>query len=269
MYNRPELVDLLSQMVRHGKVFELGHMLEPGIPHHPLHPPFMFSLGRMHGDMGDQGPYSSANEIFCTGGHTGTHLDALGHISCDGRIFGDEDVASVQDKHRGLSTHGIDATEPILMRGVLLDVARARQRDMLDHAYTVTPDDLESALQLAQVKLKPGDAVLIRTGWAQNWATPRKFTSRDRGTPGVGLDGARWLVEQGMALTGSDTMSYEVMPSTLPVHRYLLVEQGVQIMECLNLEELSETGCYEFLFACLPLRIRGGTGSPIRPIAIC
>lgn len=269
MYNRPELVELIPQLVRQGKIFELGHPLEPGIPHHPNHPPFLFSIARMHGDLGWQIPYSGSNDIFTAGGHTGTHLDAIGHIACsEGKIFGGLDAEAVQEK-TGLKVHSIDLVEPIIQRGILLDVARARNQSILPAGYEVTPDDLEAAVQLAGVEIREGDAVLIRTGWAQHWHTPRRFASPEEGAPGVGVEGARWLVERGMRLAGGDTLAFEKTPSTLPVHVYLLVEQGIQIMECLNLEDLGAAQCYEFVFICLPLRIKGGTGSPIRPIALC
>ena len=267
MYGRPRLAEQLRQWVSRGDIFELGHVLEPGIPHHPLHPPFLFSMARMHGDY-RHGSYSAANDIFCTGGHTGTHVDAIGHISCDGRLHGDVGADSVQHKLQGLSRFGIDTTEPILCRGVLLDVPGALGRDVLDPAYEITPDDLEAACRHGGVQIEAGDAVLVRTGWARYWHEPRRFASPDEGAPGVGLEAARWLVEQGMGLAGGDTIAYEVVPSTMPVHMFLLVEKGIQIMEMLNLEELARERCYTFLFVCLPLRIRGGTGSPIRPIAI-
>lgn len=268
MYSRPELAGQVAQLVREGNIFELGHPLEPGIPHHPNHPPFLFSIARMHGDLGWKVPYSGSNDIFTAGGHTGTHLDAIGHIACDGRVHGGLQAEAVQDKLRGLSVHSIDQVEPIIRRGILLDVAAARGETVLPAGYEVTPSDLEAAVNYAGIQLQKGDAVLIRTGWSRYWPNPRQFASPEAGTPGIGVPGAKWLVERGMGLAGGDTLAFEVTPSGLPVHVYLLVEQGIQIMECLNLEELSEARCYEFLFICLPLRIKGGTGSPIRPIAV-
>jgi kynurenine formamidase len=85
----------------------------------------------------------------------------------------------------------------------------------------------------------------------------------------VTLEAARFLVEAGMRLTGADTTAYEVVPTkSMEVHVFLLAEQGIQIMEMLNLEELARERIHCFVFIVIPLKIKGGTGSPIRPIAI-
>jgi len=91
----------------------------------------------------------------------------------------------------------------------------------------------------------------------------------EEGVPGVVEDGARFLASKKIAFTGADTTAYEKVPSLdLPCHVILLMENGIQIMEMVNLEELSREAVYTFLFIALPLKIKGGVGSPIRPIAI-
>ena len=111
--------------------------------------------------------------------------------------------------------------------------------------------------------------VLIRTGWMKFWDDRKKYLSIDQGVPGVVEEGAQFLASKGVSFTGTDTTAYDkVPPHHLPCHVILLVENGIQIMEMLNLEELSTNHIYTFLFIALPLKIRGGAGSPIRPIAI-
>jgi kynurenine formamidase len=111
--------------------------------------------------------------------------------------------------------------------------------------------------------------VLIRTGWAQYWKDPIKYVAHEKGAPGVNLEGAKWLVRNGTAFTGSDTTAYEQTPTQdLPVHVFLLTQNGIQLMEMLNLEGIAKDRVYEFLFVALPLKIVGGTASPVRPIAI-
>ena len=129
----------------------------------------------------------------------------------------------------------------------------------------ITPSELASA---QRADIRPGDVVLIRTGWARYFADPKKFISEVRG-PGPGIDGARWLSSQGVFAAGSDTVAFERVPDpSMPVHVHLLVESGIHIVECLNLDELAAAGIAEFLFVALPLKIRGATGSPVRPVAI-
>jgi kynurenine formamidase len=261
---RPELKDLITE----GKIYDLGQPWHPGMPHHPLHPPFIYGLARKHGDVHYEGGGSSANDLFAFGGHTGTHLDAVGHISKDGMLFGGIEAAAAQDYAAGLSRRSIEETPPIIARGVLLDIPGLKGVKVLEKGYPVSREDLQEAMTLQKIRIEPGDVALVRTGWAKYWNDPNLFNDHE-GVPGVTLGAARFLAEAGVRLTGSDTTAYEVVPSkSLEVHIFLLVERGIQIMEMLNLEELAREKVYSFLFVVIPLKIKGGTGSPIRPIAV-
>lgn len=243
-------------------LYDLAQPYFVGMPHHPSHPPFLYSLVKQHGDYVGPAANSSAADAIALGTHVGTHIDALCHFSCGGRLFGGDDAASAQSYARGLSRHPIDAVAPIFRRGVLLDVAGA---EPLPEDYTITPADLDRA---ARAEVRPGDVVLIRTGWARYFEDARRFLSEVRG-PGPAIDGARWLSARGIFAAGSDTVAFEKVPdAAMPVHVHLLVESGIHIVECLNLEELAAAGVSEFLFVALPLKIRGATGSPVRPVAI-
>lgn len=243
-------------------VYDLAQPYFVGMPHHPSHPPFLYSLVKQHGDYIGPAGNSSAADAIALGTHLGTHIDALCHFSCGGRLHGGDDAASAQSYAEGLRRHSIDTVAPIFRRGVLLDIAGSNP---LPDDYTVTPADLERA---ARAEIRPGDVVLIRTGWARYFPDPRKFISEVRG-PGPAIEGARWLGERRVFAAGSDTVAFEKVPDpAMPVHVHLLVESGIHIVECLNLEELAAAGVAEFLFVALPLKIRGATGSPIRPVAV-
>jgi kynurenine formamidase len=87
--------------------------------------------------------------------------------------------------------------------------------------------------------------------------------------PGPGEAAARWLSSRKIFAAASDTINFEMVPSrTMPVHVHLLVERGIHIIECLNLEKLAADRVFEFVFVASPLKIRGATGSPIRPFAL-
>lgn len=243
-------------------VYDLAQPYFVGMPHHPAHPPFLYSLVKQHGEFTGPAGNSSASDAIALGTHVGTHIDALCHFSCGGRLFGDADAAASQSYTTGLARHPIDAVPPILRRGVLLDVAGA---EPLPDDHTVTPAELAAA---QRAEIRPGDIVLIRTGWARYFTDPKKFISEVRG-PGPAIDGARWLSAQGIFAAGSDTVAFERVPDpSMPVHVHLLVESGIHIVECLNLDELAAAGVAEFLFVALPLKIRGATGSPVRPVAV-
>ena len=136
--------------------------------------------------------------------------------------------------------------------------------EVLPKDFVIEPEHLEGT----GVEVEPGDVVLIRTGWGRYWDDPAKFIAEVH-SPGPALAGAKWLSERAVFTAGSDTAPFEFTPSPqMSVHVHLLVESGIHIIECLNLEELAELGATEFLFVAAPLKIRGGTGSPIRPFAM-
>ena len=261
---RQEFKDLVNE----GKVYDLGQPWHPGMPHHPLHPPFAYSMARKHGDIQYEGGGSSANDIFTLGGHTGTHMDAVGHFSKDGKLYGGIDAQGVQDDLSGLMKRSIEEIPPVIARGILLDIPRSKGLDVLEKGYPISAKDIRETMELLDLAIMPGDAVLVRTGWARFWGNPRLFNDHG-GVPGIDLDAAHFLAEKGICLVGADTTACEVVPSSsLEVHVFLLVQRGIWIIEMLNLEELSREGVMEFLFIAIPLKIKGATGSPVRPIAV-
>jgi kynurenine formamidase len=244
------------------RTYDLAQPYFIGMPHHPSHPPFLYSLVKSHGEYTGPAGNSSASDAIALGSHVGTHIDALCHFSCDGRLHGGDEAAAVQSYSGGLQRHGIDTIAPILRRGVLLDFAAA---GILPHDREITPAELDGA---AGVEIRKGDVVLLRTGWAAYFSDPGRFIAEVKG-PGPAIAGARWLSERGVFAAGSDTVAFEKVPDpSMPVHVHLLVEKGIHIIECLNLEALAAAGVREFLFVALPLKIRGATASPVRPIAV-
>ena len=234
-----------------------------GMPHHPSHPPFLYSLVKSHGEYLGPNGASSASDAIALGSHVGTHIDALCHFSCGGKLYRGEPADGNQSYGAGLQQYSIDTVAPILRRAVLLDVAKSGP---LPEDVEITPALLDAASR--GIQIRPGDIVLLRTGWARYFRDPGKFISQVHG-PGPALAGARWLSSRGVFAAGSDTVAFEKVPDpAMPVHVHLLVENGIHIIECLNLEELASAGVREFLFVALPLKIEGATASPIRPIAI-
>lgn len=260
----------LQELLLKSRVFDLGQPYYTGMPHHPNHPPFAYSLTKKHGDI-TLGPdkISFCNDLFSMGGHTGTHLDAKAHVARANRVTGEVDISDFQDYQNGLKLMGIDTTPPIVKKGVLLDIPELLGLECLPHEYAIGEKDLRAAAEKEGVAIEAGDVALVRTGWIRHWEDRQKYLSHEAGVPGVVEDGARFLAEKKISFTGSDTAAYEKVPSAvLPCHVILLLENGIQIMEMLNLEALSREKVYTFLFIALPLKIRGGAGSPVRPVAI-
>ena len=252
------------------RAYDLSVRYERGMARHPAHPPFAFSMAKTHGGHGYQNGVSAAMEMLSLGAHVGTHVDALGHVSKEGRVFGDREVVQGVDGIDGLNAGSIEEIPPLIGPGHLIDGPVLFGRD-LTPADSFGPAEFDTWFA-SRPAPGPGSIVLVRTGWMQYWADPDRYIGLSTGLPGVTLDGARWLSDRGILATGSDTMNYEHKPDSkiinLPVHVHNLVEQGIPIIESLDLESLAGSGATEFFFIAVPLRIRGGTGSPIRPLAL-
>lgn len=262
-------MNLLEMVLTNSKVYDLGHPLSSETPCSPNSPGFKMALQRRHGDVVRTRGVSSASELIITGGHVGTHIDALCHASVDGKMHGGVDADSLSERG-GFSVYGAETIEPILARGVLFDVPRALGVNHLEAGYGITVDDL---MRSTALRPSAGDVALIRTGWSCHWDDPAAFVGLDVGAPGVTLDAAEWLMQVGVRAAGSDTIAFEQVSretgiADRPVHVRLLVEGGIHILEVLDLETLAADGVAEFLFVCSPLKLVGATGSPVRPLAI-
>jgi len=202
--------------------------------------------------------------------HSGTHIDALNHFGLNGEIWnGFPAEKYLGDK--GWKKAGAETIPPIIARGVLLDVASYKNQPVLDKNYRISKADLIGTLEKQKVTLKKGDVVLIRTGQASYYNDAGKYLDQ---YPGVGLDAIKWLVEdEKIMVLGADNLGLEAFPSKqadnwVPVHSYLLAEKGVMFLEQLNLEEIASAELYEFAFIAASLKLRGASGSPMRPIAL-
>lgn len=265
--------DVLKQVIG-GKVYDLGVDLFVGMPTccAPFGDP-TFQIWMTHIPARGSGKellsYSGDGISMYT--HTGTHIDALNHFGLNGKIWNQvsaDDALGV----RGWTKSGTDKYPPIVARGVMIDVAKSKGMKHLPSSYAITPADLKEALRQQGITLKPGDVVLTRTGVMTLWPDESKYRLLDQ--PGLSLEAAQWLVEEQKAmLLGADNFGVESFPSKdpknfVPVHTYLQAEKGVSLLEAVWLEDLSKDSVYEFLFIAAPLKFRGGTASPIRPIAI-
>ncbi|MDV3123476.1 cyclase family protein [Mycobacterium sp. 21AC1] len=256
---------LLDHLAEHPiRIVDLSQPLFNGAPSSPSHPGFRSALTLRHGDAVREDGMTGAHELFTSGGHVGTHVDALCHVAVDGRIFGGR-PAEVVDGH--YAAGGIDEFPLAVRRAVLVDVPALRGVGRLAPAEPVTADDLD----MVGVPIGPGDAVLVRTGWAQLWPDSNAYLGRETGVPGLDPSGAAWLADRQVAIVGADTLAVEkisvaVGHSRLPVHRILLAEHGINLIEVMNLEPVR--GQTEFAFVCAPLNILGATGAPVRPLAL-
>jgi kynurenine formamidase len=265
--------DLLLTAVQSGvDIIDLGRQLRVGMPQSPNHPQFWHTLPRRHGDMTRADGGSAANDMLSMGTHVGTHIDALAHVSHNGKMYGGVDAAEagVGGRYVDLGVHTIT---PMVRRGVLLDVPATLGQDSCEAGYEITVDDLERTVERQGVSVGDGDVILIRSGWGRLFEQGDPYIGKHTGVPGVGEAGAEWLADRGAHAVGADTIAFERLApggghALLPAHRVLLVEHGIYILETMDLEELAARGVHEFTFVLVPLNIFGATGSPVRPLAL-
>lgn len=277
-------------LVREGRVFDLGLLIDRGSFLSPAHPhteviAFRTPEGTrrqqdlpfMAGDLNtSQLAFMSSLVMVCD--HAGTQVDALAHVTSgsDNHWYNGFTTADWGGDF-GPRRAGGETTPPVILRAHLIDAARAMGVPVLPDRTPIGEDLLQAALDQSGAAIQPGDAVFIRTGSLAHWGEAGHDHDALRGpdASGLTLAGARFLVEElGAAFVGSDTSMVEVFPavdgeSWHPVHEYLLVEQGVHMGELHYLEELAAVGVTSFCYIALVPKLRGITGGfAMRPIAL-
>jgi kynurenine formamidase len=270
---------------RAARVFDLGFTWDQSAPVLSLNPPYVFALNATHRQThevygsapGSQVSWTS-EILYFSGQHGAPTIDALGHIGRNLKLHGGVDAVQATSRPDGIGNDlGIETfpRDLLLSRGILLDVARmvaGGAADPLPPGLEITGKHLEDTARAHGVRVSRGDSVLIRTGWGQYFG---KDNARYLGekSPGPGVDAGRWLIAQGVRLTGTDTATYEVRPAVhgkelFPVHMLLIADHGIYLVENANLEELGAARVHLFCLVVPPLRIRGASGSPLRMLAL-
>jgi kynurenine formamidase len=260
----------LVDALRAATVHDLEQPRYFGAPTHPAHAPgYVYTLHRRH-EEGLGEARTSASGLIVAAEHSGTHVDALCHQAEHLAMFGGCLVNADVQTSKGFRELGVETIEPMLARGVLLDVAAAVGVERLPSGHLVGADELDGARVRQGVELREGDVVLVRTGNGTLWSEPDEYLAG----PGVGREGAEWLAAHRPHAVGADNVALDVVGhddpglGSLPCHVVLLVRSGIYILENLMLENLAAAAPPEFALICLPLKLRGATGSPVRPVAL-
>jgi kynurenine formamidase len=260
----------LAGALRSARVFDLEQPRYAGAPTFLVHEPgLLLQLHRRH-EPGLGESRTSASALLVMTEHSGTHIDALCHQAEDLQLHGGIPVDASVQTSTGFTRLGVDTIPPLFARGVLLDVAGALGVERLADGHAISLVELQQAAD--GVELRPGDAVLVRLGSGALWADRAAYERAG----GVSGEASAWLATRRPLLVGADNLAWDVpgaerdpgTGTTLPGHVHLLVRNGIYIVESLFLEALAAAGAREFAFACLPLKVRGGTGSPVRPVAL-
>ena len=208
--------------------------------------------------------HAYAGTAFKMYSHTGTHICGLNHLGEEGRFWNDW----TPDKELGSRTWEVGGVyPPIIARGVLLDVAGSLGVECLEESHEISAAELEAA---GTSRLQHADVAVVRTGRMSRWPDPTTFMDAP---PGLGMEAARFLAEDlDVMCIGVDCGGEALPPADpdafLPVHSYLLARAGVPVFENLWLEELAASDVREFAFLAFPMKLRGSTGAPVRPVAL-
>jgi kynurenine formamidase len=266
---KPETVLRAARLIRTGEVFELGRVLSGSMP---LGGVRRFELHTKRTVMNPESNRRGSNEetVFSELGQVGTQFDGFSHQTIGNSMYNCFKVDEISSR-TGFTRLGIENAGALMTRGVLIDVAASRGVEMLPDTYEITVADLQQALRRQNLTLQPGDAVLVHTGWGRLWGTDNARYSRSN--PGLGVAAAEWLARQDPMLVGADNAPINVTPSpdpqlSNPVHQIMLVVNGIHLLENLKLDEVAAGRAYEFAFVVQPLKIQGGTGSTVAPIAV-
>ena len=257
------------ELMRTGEVIEMAHPLNAQMPFFGTR---RFDVHTKRTFMNDFSNRRGSNEemVLSEIGQVGTQFDGFAHQTHEDSHYNCVKTGDIETRG-GFKKFGMDKVGTLMTRGVLIDVAGLKGVEILPDTYEITPQDLQDALARQNVKLMPGDAVLIHTGWGKLWG---KDNGRYVKTcPGVGLAAIDWLAKQDPMLIGADNWPVEVAPNpdpklSLPGHQLALVVNGLHLLENLKLDEMAAKRVYEFAFVMQPLKAAGFSGSTVAPVAI-
>lgn len=279
----PETVRKAFNLVKNGIIYDLSFVLEQDMPVPTFHGVYFANTQyalengvEWHNQQLDRmtNGFSAQNLRLAISDHSGTHIDQLNHVG-EQQVDGEFLIYNGLRNHEVIDTFGtkrlgIEKMPPMIARGILIDVAGHKGVEMLQPGYAIQPRELDEVLTAQGTKVEVGDVVLVHTGWGRNWKNPKKMLS---GEPGLGKACAQWAIDRDIICWGldqfaTDPIPYETPGEALPMHIAMLTKAGIRLMENVNMEEIVQKKVYEFLIIAAPLKIQGGTGSPLRLLAL-
>ena len=268
-HQKAAAVTKAAGMIKTGEVIELAHVLNDKMPFFGTR---RFDVHVKRTFLNQPANKRGSNEELVVSeiGQVGTQLDGFAHQSHEDSLYNCFKISEISARG-GFTKLGIHQLGTVFGRGVLIDVAAYKGVETLPDTYEITVEDLEGALKKQGTTLQAGDAVLINTGWNKLWGKDNaKYV---KSCPGIGVKAAQWLIGKDPLLLGSDNWPVEVAPNpdpliSLPVHQLALVVNGVHLLENLKLDELAQKQVYEFAFLMQPIKLQGGTGSTVAPVAV-
>ena len=272
-YLTPALALAAAKLVKTGKTYALGITVNTTTP---AYPPRTCSLYIVQpGQVGSAeglGPTKTTynDDILNCWNGIGTQIDGLGHIGVGDRYYNGNKWGEFATMG-GLKKLGTEKIPPFVARGVLLDMAAHYGVDVVKEGTAFNRAEIEAVAKKQGVEIRQGDVVIFHTGWLSLIEKdPKRFGAAE---PGLGRDGARYLVSKNVVAVGADTWGLEAIPfepgaGVFEVHQILLPMGGTYILENLDTAELAKDKAWEFMFVLGHNKYQGAVQSMINPVAI-
>lgn len=290
-YVTPKVIKAARKLIRKGKIISLAMNATPDVS--PKWPGRKGLIRFVATDGSDflvnrpPGNLAGTESSILIEDHGSTHLDPLVHVWWGNCTYNNYAAPEIIHQINGVTKGSSNAYIPrSFTRGVLIDVAGYLGKDYvdsIDESAVFTPEMIEKIASAQKVKIAPGTALLIRTGWVKRWTGVKPEWTEEDGQVGVSCGIEAWLQEKKIALIGADNVGLEAMPSTpecnefyqvlqLPMHVAVLSMLGMPIIELMDLEELAADcaadGVYEFALSFAPFRYHNASGGLVSPTAI-
>jgi kynurenine formamidase len=290
-YITPEKIAEAATLVKKGKVFNLAIDLKPNQPGWEGRF-YRHTFDYILPSIDPKGGAGASDDAITMHQQYSTQWDGFPHFFFSGKMYNGYDATTKVTAMGAFECSIHHLSDKVVTRGVLLDMAKYKgvPNVGLEKGYIITPADLDGCCKAQNVEVRTGDVLCVRTGWLnvmRKWTWPFKTgESYAKGEPGLGLQACKWIKDKQICAVAFDNLAVEAIPfdpegvklvndvgfKGFPVHVELLVHQGVSLGEIWDFEELAKDceadGVYEFMLIAPPLRIVGGVGSPLSPLAI-
>lgn len=272
-YITPAKVLSAMKLVTTGKTYRLGIETNRATP---AYPPRNFSVmvvqpGQVNGTVIGDNKLTYNDDIVMGWNGVGSQIDGFGHIGTEGVYYNcthGEDFAKIT----GLTKFGVETMPAFVTKAIILDIAGLMGVEYLKEGTPINVKEIEGAMKRQGIKsIEKGDIVILHTGWLKLLGKDDKLYGSLE--PGLSKEGALYLVDKGVVAVGADTWGLEAVPfekgvGVFEVHQILLQQNGIYILETMNVEPLVKDGAYEVLFTLGASRLTGAVQAIINPIAI-
>ncbi|MVA22133.1 cyclase family protein [Agrobacterium vitis] len=268
----PEITLAAVQLVKTGRSYPLAVPIDKNLPafRHRSFNLYNVQPDEAGGTSKAVNKFTFNDELVNGWTGVGTQLNGIGHIGIDYVYYNGNKAADFVTVE-GVTKLGIEKVPPMVTRGVVLDMVEYYGQPIVPKDTEFTVADIRAVLEKRGITLRTGDVVLFNTGWLELIGKDDKTFLEVE--PGIGMEAAEWLAEQGIVAFGGDTWASEIYPAKdgqeFPVNQFMLAKNGIYNLELIDTRPLVREGVFEFLFVLGQPLYKGSTQVNINPVAIC